>query len=52
MADCINLYLIFISLNDNVNGGYILMVWLAVFIIIGFVLLIVLNNGLRLIGVF
>ena len=28
------------------------MVWMAIFIIIGFVLLIVLNNGLRLIGVF
>lgn len=27
-------------------------VWMAIFIIIGFVLLIVLNNGLRLIGVF
>jgi len=46
--------IVIIALNLAFAGKLDLkaMVWLAVFIIIGFVLLIVLNNGLRLIGVF
>jgi hypothetical protein len=46
--------IIFITLSMALSGKLNLkeMVWMALLVIIGFVLLIVINNGLRLIGVF